>query len=54
MLERLFGGGMSGGLTTFGRISLLGLTIAFAWTIDPIRHNWRVHCGRRARHRLLP
>ena len=54
VLAALFGGGVSGGLMTFGRISLLGLTIAFAWTIDPIRRNWRAHCGRRARRRLLP
>jgi|GEM_PF-4629794 len=35
VLAALFGGGVSGGLITFGRISLLGLTTAFAWTIDP-------------------
>jgi energy-coupling factor transport system permease protein len=35
VLAALFGGGVSGGLMTFGSISLLGLTIAFAWTIDP-------------------
>lgn len=34
-LAALFGGNVSSGLMTFGRISLLGLTTALAWTIDP-------------------
>lgn len=34
-LAAMFGGGITGGLMTFGRISLLGLTTALAWTIDP-------------------
>lgn len=34
-LAALFGSNVSSGLMTFGRISLLGLTTALAWTIDP-------------------